>query len=802
MSGEILWLHVGSDLAIGVASIVLSVALLSVALRRADLPFRRLVLLFWVFVLLAGTSRLVTVLTSWWPLSPLAGAIKLVAAVAGWATVVALAFAVREFLGLRSRAQLEAEVATRMTELERANERLAAEADEHRRTLDSLHRTEERLRLALQAGEMGAWEWDLRTNRVEWTPGLEAMHGLEPGAFAGTLDAFIALVHEDDRPQLKVQLDAALRDRTPFTTEFRTRRPDGSQGWVAGIGRAYYEADGRPVRMVGVGLDVTTRRQAEEAARFLADAGHVLGAIEDVESTLQRLAELAVPRFADYCAITLLEPAGSLRRVATEPRANGAVSSDAFDARFADVVAENAMAVVATGSTGFVPIVSRDLILGVVGDADAAEWLVGHGLRSYLTVALKVRARMLGALTFATAGSGRYLTAADARLAEQLAERASTAVENARLYEALRESDRRKDQFLAVLAHELRNPLAPLASVADLLSRGEVTPADRLRTGAVLTRQVGYLTRLIDDLLDVARISEGKFTLRPEQTTLGCLAGRAVELVEPQATAAGQTITVDVRHADREVMLDVSRMVQAIANLLANAVKFSHSGGRTRLSVDIVDDVALIVVEDEGIGFAPERAEHLFDMFAQEPGSDSHGGLGIGLYLVRAVAVLHGGTVTATSRGPGHGSMFTLRLPVGVTSTSAPRLPADRQAVAVPRRVLVADDNHDSVEMLELLLTMHGHQVTVAFDGAQALALAAERPHDVALLDLGMPVMDGYAVARQLAGSAARPALVIALSGWGDAEARRQTAAAGFDHHLVKPVQWAELERLLGESEK
>ena len=239
-------------------------------------------LLFGAFILLCGTTHLIEAVIFWWPIYPVAGAVKFATAVASWGRVVTLAPVVRDALTQRSPAQLDAEVAARTAELKSANERLAAEAAEHRRTLDSLHRTEERLRLALEAGEMGAWEWDLSDNRVEWTPGLDAMHGLAPGAFGGTLDSFVALVHEDDRPQLESDLEIALREGTQFTTEFRTRRIDGTEGWVTGIGRAHYEADGRPVRMVGVGLDVTTRRQAEEAARCLADAGRVRG---DIVST-------------------------------------------------------------------------------------------------------------------------------------------------------------------------------------------------------------------------------------------------------------------------------------------------------------------------------------------------------------------------------------------------------------------------------------------------------------------------------------------------------------------------------------
>jgi signal transduction histidine kinase/CheY-like chemotaxis protein len=505
-----------------------------------------------------------------------------------------------------------------------------------------------------------------------------------------------------------------------------------------------------------------------------------------------------VPRFVDYCAVTLADPDGGLRRVPIHPSGKREVPGwGALDARSAAILERSAATVLRTGVTEFVPIVQREPVPAPAGDAAPTEWPAERGLRSYLTVPLTTRARTLGAVTFVTIGSSRDLDPTDVRLAEQLAERASTAVENARLYDALRGADRRKDQFLAVLAHELRNPLAPLASVADVLNGVAMGEGERRKAGAVLTRQVGLLTRLIDDLLDVARISEGKFVLRPEKTTLGALVGRAIELVEPQAAQARHTFTVDVGEADAETVVDGSRVVQAIANLLANAVKFSNAGSKTRVQGGLADGVATIRVEDEGIGFAPDRAERLFDMFTQEPGSDMFGGLGIGLYLVRAVAVLHGGTVSATSGGPGLGSVFTLRLPAAAEAAAMPASPPEPGVVSTPRRVLVADDNQDSVEMLALLLTTHGHEVTVAFDGEQALAMAVARPHDVALLDLGMPVMDGYAVARQLAGTAARPPLVVAISGWGDADARRRTAAAGFDHHLVKPVQWADLERVL-----
>jgi signal transduction histidine kinase len=540
-------------------------------------------------------------------------------------------------------------------------------------------------------------------------------------------------------------------------------------------------------------------RGALQSATLLAEAGHALAGLVDVESTLGRVASLAVPRFADFCAVSLLQPDGTLRRVALENGADGRLRAltDTLATRYPETSGASALRVVRSGTAELVPEISADSVRAAVQDPELAASLIGLGLRSYITVPLTARGRVLGALTFVTAASGRIYTADDLAVAEDLGARAAVAVDNAQLYEALREADRRKDQFLALLAHELRNPLAPLATVAQILERSEADAQDRARLAAILGRQVRHLTRLIDDLLDVARITEGKIALRREAVTVGELVDRAVEMVDTQAAAAGARIDRAVDVAATIITVDPSRTVQALANLVGNAVKFSPRGGTVRVAAHLDGQDAVFTVSDDGEGFPPAHAERLFDMFAQGAGQEGKGGLGLGLYLVRAVAVLHRGTATAHSDGPGRGSRFTLRLPAAPEPHTD--IPAAPRTALRPggRRVLVADDNRDAADSLAMLLSLAGHDVRVAHGGTAALSVARVFRPEVALVDIGMPLLDGYEVARRLAAGPGRPALLAAISGWGDAEARQRTQAAGFDAHLVKPVQWDALAALL-----
>jgi signal transduction histidine kinase/CheY-like chemotaxis protein len=362
----------------------------------------------------------------------------------------------------------------------------------------------------------------------------------------------------------------------------------------------------------------------------------------------------------------------------------------------------------------------------------------------------------------------------------------------------LEDADRRKDEFLAVLAHELRNPLAPIRNSIFLLARLE-PGTDRARAKlAVIERQIAHLTRLVDDLLDVSRISRGKVHLQRTALDLGALVRRAAEDHRDAVVAAGLDLAVEVPDEPLWVEADGTRLAQVTGNLLSNAVKFTHRGGRITVSLRRDGAHAVLGVRDTGIGIDEAMRARLFEPFAQaeQPLDRSRGGLGLGLTLVRGFVALHGGSVEARSDGPGTGAEFLVRLPLG----GAP-LPAAADASSapapVPLRVLVIEDNVDSAETLRDALADAGHEVSIARDGAEGVASARRWAPDVVLCDVGLPGLDGYAVARALRADGGRRVALIALTGYASPEDRRRAAAAGFDHHLAKPADLDELVGLL-----
>ncbi|QGZ65863.1 ATP-binding response regulator [Paraburkholderia acidisoli] len=378
-----------------------------------------------------------------------------------------------------------------------------------------------------------------------------------------------------------------------------------------------------------------------------------------------------------------------------------------------------------------------------------------------------------------------------------------------RLYaaeKALRDADRRKDRFLATLAHELRNPLAPIRNAIELLDpRHGANDHVRADARQIASRQVEHLGRLVDDLLDVSRISHGKIALQMDTLDLRHIVEMAVETSRPFLEAKAQHLSVEIDCEPCHVMGDAIRVAQIISNLLSNAAKYTTEGGQIALRLDSNEGEVAIRVRDNGIGIAPDELPYVFDLFMQsrEAIKRADGGLGIGLALVRELAELHGGTVGAHSDGLDRGSEFTVRLPLalaphGVASSTPVDGAAAQPGPAAPprRRVLIADDNIDSAASLLMLLELEGHDVRVAHDGPGALALAREFLPHVAILDIGLPGMDGHAVAKALR---AQPdtarAQLIALTGYGQDRDRQATTEAGFDRHLVKPAPFDEILR-------
>jgi signal transduction histidine kinase/ActR/RegA family two-component response regulator len=366
---------------------------------------------------------------------------------------------------------------------------------------------------------------------------------------------------------------------------------------------------------------------------------------------------------------------------------------------------------------------------------------------------------------------------------------------------ALAESDQRKDEFLATLAHELRNPLAPVRNAIHIL-RARLPPTPELHWARdVIDRQVTQMTRLIDDLMDVARITRGTFELRPERVALDEVIRMAVETSRPSIDASGHELVVRLPSDPIYLDADSIRLAQVFSNLLNNAAKYTGPGGRIAVTAEGDAAMVFVAVQDNGIGIPAERLTQVFEPFTQLDRSldRSRGGLGIGLALARRLVEMHGGGIEAQSAGAGQGSRFVVRLPAA-TPQSIPRVVAPEAPVAALRRhrVLIADDNSDSATSLSILLNDAGYDVRTAGDGAQALETVAQFRPDIVLLDIGMPKLNGYEVARHVRrqpwGSSV---LLVAVTGWGGADHRRQTAHAGFDHHLTKPVDPAALTRLL-----
>jgi PAS domain S-box-containing protein len=371
----------------------------------------------------------------------------------------------------------------------------------------------------------------------------------------------------------------------------------------------------------------------------------------------------------------------------------------------------------------------------------------------------------------------------------------------------LEDADRRKDEFLAMLAHELRNPLAPIRNAAHtlaLLGTGD----DRVRwVASVIERQVGLMTRLVDDLLDVSRITSGKIALQRATVSVAAVLAQAVEAARPSAESRRQTLEVDVPEDVGWVNGDPARLAQAVGNLLDNAIKYTEEGGRVRLRARAEADEIVIVVEDSGVGIDPALLPHVFDLFIQADRSleRKQGGLGLGLTLVRRLVEMHGGRVEAASAGPGLGSAFTIRLPrlavAGATEPAPAADPAETVAAAGPaRRILVVDDHQDSTDSLALFLRLRGHEVRTAHDGPSALDEIERYRPEVVFLDLGLPGMSGYDVARQVRKmDGLGPLRLVALTGYGTDGDRQKTREAGFDVHLAKPVDPRALDALLAD---
>ena len=508
------------------------------------------------------------------------------------------------------------------------------------------------------------------------------------------------------------------------------------------------------------------RASAEEAihrADYLAEVSQLLSRSLDMDPTIQALLDLSVPMLGDQALLAQVDSEGNV------VRSHGTAGADM------DSLPEEVRQALKRA------VSTRQLQVSKQGEQGAA------------LCPLVLGGRVRGVLVLL--GKPQQFDGARLALAREVADRASIAMENARLYTAVQEADRRKNEFLAMLAHELRNPLAPIRNAVHIMQGKEVAAPTLQWARDVISRQADHMARLIDDLLDVSRIVQGKVAVKPEKLHLSTLIERSVEASSPRLGAREQVLDVVLPKENIELQGDSVRLSQVLSNLINNASKFSPLHSRIRLEAGFRDGELQISVKDQGAGIAPEFLPHMFDLFAQADQSldRSQGGLGIGLTLVKHLVELHGGRVWAASEGLGKGAEVSLALPAQVGSEAAEPLPpvAHRSAPAQAgaSRILVVDDLQASAETLLTLLEMEGFQVRMAHDGQEALSIAREfRPY-VVLLDIGLPGMNGFEVAHGLRNpEESREALLIALTGYGEAESRIRSAQAGFDFHMVKPA--------------
>ena len=540
--------------------------------------------------------------------------------------------------------------------------------------------------------------------------------------------------------------------------------------------------------------------RARQRADFLAAASHALTRSLEIDATVQRIAELASSELADM-AFVAVRGIGEFSTGLTVKSAR----RDDDDAPDFDAFQSGALARFFPDASRFVHrLLHEDDADGEpAADESVSEAVeegpVAQGIRRVSAFPL-LTGNQKGVVVLCS--SQITIQPEQITLCQEFVSRASIALENALLFSTIRDGDRRKNEFLAMLAHELRNPLAPIANAAAVMRSAKEGDAQVLRWASeIVGTQVEHMVRIVEDLLDVSRIARGTVALRQAPVALSMVIGRAVETSRPHLIRRSQTLTCDEEAVDIIVNGDVVRLAQIVANLLNNSSKFTPQGGHISLSTRFADGTATITVAVDGQGIDADFLPRVFDLFAQADGSlhRSLGGLGIGLTLVRHLTELHGGSVRCRSEGLGKGSEFTVQLPGTVAERTAPALaPVVHLNRKAAMRVLVVDDLVASAESLEALLTIHGYIVRCAMDGASALRAAADMRPDVVVLDIGLPDMTGYELAAYLRqGTACRDALIIALSGYGQEENIRQAMEAGVDHYLVKPADLSALLDLL-----
>lgn len=631
---------------------------------------------------------------------------------------------------------------------------------ERKRIEQALRERTERYELVLAGAQSAIWDWDVPGRRVHFSSQWKALRGFADDEVGDSEEEWSAGIHPDDAARVFAAIQDHLLGKTlVFAEEYRIRCTDGSLKWIADRGVARRDPRGNVIRMAGSQTDITERKQIEQALRASqADLNHAqsVGQIGSWRIDIQRNAL----HWSDENYRIFGVPVGT---PLDYELFLSAVHPD--DRAYVDRMWKTAL----RGAP-------YDIEHRLVVDG-AVKWV-----RERAELEFDEQRRVVG-------GFGTTLDITELKEAEQ----------------ALIEADHRKDEFLAMLAHELRNPLTPIRNAAHVLGRlGSKEPRVQWAQQTI-ERQVDHLTRLVDELLDVSRIVRGKVTLKMEPVELAGVVNQALEMARPQIDAKGHQVALKLPREPIHLLGDPVRLTQVVLNLLDNAAKYTPNGGNIEVEASVAGPVIEIQVRDTGIGIPVELLPHVFDLFQQgERTLDrSQGGLGIGLTLVKRLVEMHGGVLEAHSAGAELGSTFTIWLPAlpETPAADSPEAPTAGPATAARCRVLVVDDDPAVADSMTVLLELEGHEVRAAASGEVALALARSFRPQLVLLDIGLQGMDGYQVAQELrAQQAADERLwLVAVTGYGHEEARVRSEEAGFDRHLVKPVYPEALFELLVE---
>ncbi|MFD0738496.1 PAS domain S-box protein [Lysobacter koreensis] len=615
--------------------------------------------------------------------------------------------------------------------------------------------------LALDAARLGWWQFDPASGLVSHDERYAEIYGLE-GSSPRHIEEISRLLHPEDAPRVWAAVEAAVQpmEPAPYAVEYRINRPDGAVRWLEAHGVASFDGQGATRKVssfVGTVGDVTARRLAEELLRAN-------------EARFRLMAD------ASPAILWLTDPNGSCTFLSRQ---------------WYELTGQTEQEALGLGWTNATHPDDKEHAGNTFIEANAARMFFRTEYRLRASDGTYRWAVDLGRPWFSETGEYAGMVGAvfdiDARK---------------RAEEALEEASQRKDQFLATLAHELRNPLAPISNALQVWPLVEQKPEEARRLREMMGRQVKQMVRLIDDLLDVSRITRGKIELRNERLDLAQAVEAAIEAQQPFIDANRHELTVVLPPVPIVVDADAGRLVQVFGNLLHNAAQYTRPGGHVWVTLQRDSDTAVVSVRDNGSGIPSEMLGGVFEMFTQVDQSlgRSHGGLGIGLALVKSLVELHGGRVEATSEGPGRGCEFVVRLPVAPDARASIASSSTRAHSLPPPpayRVLVVDDVEPSANTLALMLTRLGQEPHAVYSGDSALTAVEEFRPQIAFVDIAMPVMDGYEVARRIRALVGKGPVLVALTGYGQEEDRRRAFAAGFDHHLVKPTSIEAIHELL-----